>query len=338
MSITKAEMRKSVNSKSALWMKFTSAVSKGYHSYLHVFFEGEDGSYYSERINHFSSYNPKEIINYDCGGKDNVVLLWKKIKLNEYHKKVKTRFFVDKDYGLDSKEYDDLVYVTPNYSFENFYLEYMCFEKILINEFRVNSIDEEFLILTDIYINRLMEYKNIIANFNAFIICFHKLQSPIVIERCKISDFIDIYIDRIDVKKVMNFDTLKEYFHNKLTVDLRANKKYAEENFGKFDDAIDEVEKIFEEELKNVLNNLDELSHGKLEFYFLRNFLEDLKKSNSKKSIFKETRTSVFIDPQSKGLVSYLSKYAETPPCLIEFLKDIKGFKKSPVKKNDVAV
>ncbi|MBX9953896.1 hypothetical protein H7T43_03105 [Peribacillus simplex] len=49
---------------------------------------------------------------------------------------------------------------------------------------------------------------------------------------------------------------------------------------------IDSVEEMFKIEFEIVNKNLLKLSHGKLELYFLKKILEDLKKLNDKKDYF----------------------------------------------------
>lgn len=43
---------------------------------------------------------------------------------------------------------------------------------------------------------------------------------------------------------------------------------------------------MYQQELDNVIQNLDNLSHGKMELHFLKKIIENLKLLNGKKSIF----------------------------------------------------
>ncbi|WJX08187.1 DUF4435 domain-containing protein [Bacillus cereus] len=320
MAITKQRMKESLQDKSVAWTQFSRVNFKHSPQAIHCFFEGEDRKYYMDRVEDISLYPLEEIIGYDCKGKENVISLWKKIKGTIKYKTAIVCFFVDRDYGLSHENYDEIVYETPFHSLENFYVTRSTIQKILVKEFGINAIDLDYHKTLEDYENRLNEYRNILAKLNAFIISFQKIGAHLQIDKFKLNDFIQIGIEEIKILKDMSFENLKVYYFNKLNNEFKQGKKHSENNLRSFMEVIDSVEIMFKEEFEIVNNNIEKLSHGKLELYFLKKILEDLKKHNDKKSYFLFKRENISLDVNSKNLLSNLSKYAYTPKCLEEFI------------------
>lgn len=254
-------------------------------------------------------------------GKKNVIILWKKIKDNFKFSKVLTSFFIDKDYETKINQYDNNVFETPYHSLENFYVRPETFKRIIIKEFGIYTIEEDYSKVVHDYNEKLSEYRRLLAGLNAFIICFNKLEVSINIDKFKISDFVDIDIRKLEIKKEMNFESLKIYYLEKLQNEVRQNKNHAKENLEKFLNVIGVVESMYQQELDNVIQNLDNLSHGKMELHFLKKIIENLKLLNGKKEYFSCKRDSVNLDINSKNILSNLSQHAFTPEDLKEFLE-----------------
>ncbi|MBY0221772.1 DUF4435 domain-containing protein [Sporosarcina aquimarina] len=319
MAISKLSMKESLEDKSVAWMQFSRLDFRNLQA-IHCFFEGEDRKYYINRIEDISMKPLEEIIGYDCKGKRNVIRLWKKIKNNVKYQSVLSCFFVDKDYGLNPEDYDTSVYETPCYSIENLYVTRDTIKQILVKEFGINAINSDYNKTLQDYDNRLNEFRNILAGLNTFIICFQKLSASLDLEKFKLGDFIHIDIREIKVLKEMSFENINVYYHTKLSNECKQGKKYSEENLQSYLDVIGSVESIFKMEFEVVNKNLEKLSHGKLELYFLKKILENLKLLNDKKNYFSLKRDNISLDTNSKNLLSNLSKYAYTPKCLVEFL------------------
>jgi len=320
MSVTKEKMKASLKDKSSIWLTFSRTNYPKAKDSFHCFFEGEDRKYYIDRIEQYTNFKPERIIGYDCKGKDAVIELFKKIKSNEKYSSSSISFFVDRDYELDERIEDNSLYQTAYHSLENCYVVPSAFANIVNIELGINNIDEDFEKVLIDYKDRIDEFKNIAVYLNTFIICFQKLGGQLEFEKLNISNFIDIGIENIKVKLDFSFEGIKAFYLSKLIKEVETGKKHSNENYEKFCSIIDRVEEIFDEELSIVKANLDTKIHGKMELYFLKKIIEDLKRLNKAGQYFSHKRDCIYIDEQSKNILSNLSKYAETPNCLIEFL------------------
>ncbi|WP_372402338.1 DUF4435 domain-containing protein [Bacillus spizizenii] len=322
MAITKEFMRESLKEASVVWMDFSMKYAPFHNkNHIHCFFEGEDRKYYLDRIERYTSYSTENILSYDCKGKPNLLKIWKKISSKSKYNKVVKAFFVDKDYGLNTYEKDETVYETPYHSLENFYVNIETLERLLIKEFGLNSIDSDLKKVLNDFIERHKSFQEIIAPINAFIISFQELDSPIMIKKFKIEDFVEIRIDQINKLKENTFDSLKEYYLAKLNKDVRMRRKHSEDNLYKFNQIIDKVEERYFENLSKVYSNKDTLIHGKFELHFLKKIIDNLKSYNSNGQYFTRKRGNVNIDIQSSNILSNLSQYALTTKCLVAFLE-----------------
>lgn len=293
---------KSRDNLSVKFMEFTRISSKQKYA---VFFEGEDEKYYSIRIN--SIYPSLKWSGIKCGGKSNVVDIRKRIREHEAYSAAPCMFFVDADFDDNSNLINcDDIYITPCYSIENFYISIDTYTKVLSAEFGVNdSLD----------------------CFDNAIACFNEAKSS--------------YIDAI---KEFNFLIRELRFmerRRELTGRLNINN-ISFENLIKVD--IGNIEKIYDEkvpnsifpelpdgiviELDNSKQHFDNLSgeqwfRGKQNLEFFRIFIEKLKADRCKKNarkIFKD-KGNVKLQISKANCISELSQYADTPECLLEFLR-----------------
>ncbi|WP_431810232.1 DUF4435 domain-containing protein [Lysinibacillus capsici] len=323
MSITKDKMKNSLKDKSSIWLTFSRTNYPKAKDSFHCFFEGEDRKYYIDRIEQFTSFKSEEIIGYDCKGKKAVIDVYKKIISTQKYSSSALGFFVDRDYELDEKIEDSILYQTAYHSLENCYVVLSAFKDIVNKEFGINTIDEDFEKVINDYKDRIDEFRNIVAYINTFIICFQKLGGQLVLEKFNLSDFLDIGIESIQVKMDISLEEIKKYYLSKLTKDLEMNKKYSQENYDNFCSIISKVEEIFNDELLVVQTCLNTKIHGKMELYFFKKIIEDLKRLNKINKYFTHKRDCIYIEEQSKNILSNLSKYAETPNCLIAFLENL---------------
>lgn len=65
---------------------------------------------------------------------------------------------------------------------------------------------------------------------------------------------------------------------------------------------------------------MGKLFRGKFEIEFLKKIIDSLKAKNKTGGYFSQKYTSVHIDPNI-NILSALADYADTPQCLIDFLK-----------------
>ncbi|WP_342498768.1 DUF4435 domain-containing protein [Bacillus sp. FSL R5-0820] len=334
MAITKEFMRESLTEASVVWMDFSMKYVPCHNkNHIHCFFEGEDRKYYLDRIGKYTNYSPEKILSYNCKGKISLLKIWKKISSNSKYDNVVKAFFVDKDYGLNTYKKHETIYETPYHSLENFYVNIETLKSLLIKEFGLNSIDSDFKKVLKDFIERHKFFREIFAPINAFIISFQELDSPIMIKKFKIEDFVEIKIDQIKILKETNFDILKEYYLTKLNKDINMRRKHSEENLYKFNQIIDKVEERYFENFSKVYCNLDTLIHGKFELHFLKKIIDNLKSYNSNQQYFTRKLGNVNIDIQSSNILSNLSQYAMTTECLVAFLSKYKYVNEQEVVK-----
>ena len=268
---------------------------------LFCFYEGEDRKYYNSRIEKYSDYDFEHIISYDCGGKENVLNIYKLIGTSEKNNEIKKAFFIDRDF-IPSPLKKEEIYETPCYSIENFYVSASAFGKILVREFGINCNDQDYEKCIQDYKSRINEYNNLILYFNAWLSCQRKKGKDCF--KVKLSDFKimryfnNVSINKVEVKKIIDDAFLREYFKD-------ADYVVAEE--------VEEEKKLFNEKDRS------SLFRGKFELDFLKSVLKSLVELNKKQQYFAQKYNSVSLNPDT-NILSTLCEYADTPDCLIKFL------------------
>ena len=278
---------------------------KKYRDYLFCFFEGEDAKYYFPRIEKYSGYEYTKIIHYNCGGKKGVLKALNLVEKNRDEIYTAKAFFVDSDY--DTTKYNNsLLYQTPCYSIENFYTSEKAFSKMLNREFGINTTEKDFSKCCSDYSKRQQEFHNSTIYINSWLACQRLHEEgieenhKIVLSDFKISKlFSEIAIDSIVSKGEINREKIEELFPD--------SKKMEE----------CEIEKKIEYFKQG---GMGKLFRGKFEIEFLKKIIDSLKAKNKTGGYFSQKYTSVHIDPNI-NILSALADYADTPQCLIDFLK-----------------
>lgn len=280
---------------------------KNHEDCIFCFFEGEDYKYYDSRIEKYTKYNFEKTINYDCGGRKEVMKAYELISGKEEYANINKMFFIDRDFIPIEEKNKDL-YQTPCYSVENFYTSSSSFSRILNREFGVNTIDSDFNKCINDYIERQKEFHSCTRFLNAWLSCQRKKeiiehQEKISLSNFKISKlFSEISIEKIQEKQPIDLELLNRFFLDSYDIEDEILKKENE---------------FFGEENQH-------LFRGKFEMEFLRKIIDSLKEKNKKETYFTSKRTCVNIDPNVNTL-STLSDYADTPDCLISFLENHKA-------------
>lgn len=277
-------------------VNFKTFMSVIKNNQLPVCFEGKDVKYYRSRIEQYLTENFGHI---DCNGKSKVLALREEIQKNPQYKNRLCLYFVDCDFDDNSIcNYHD-VYITPCYSIENLYTSDKVLGKVISDEFGINPNDNDQLelfnkILSE-YNVRKQEFFKCIDEFNFYVYMIKISQSDISYSDIKLSKIINFKLDSIskkytcisevlDIDNPNDFDLSKahEYFANK------------------------EPERYF---------------RGKNNFQFLESFLNKLRDDATQKNITRKIFSKkTNIDFSINNLLSSISKYAETPQCLIDFL------------------
>lgn len=151
-----------LNKASVYYHKFLSKYKNDGNSRVYLFCEGHDDvGYYAHVV---QTYYPRiEIVKFNVEGKTNVLDIHDKINWNVYCKN-QILFFVDRDmsYWLnESQEFDDNIYITDGYSFENDMVDVRFFMEVLEDIYGfVNATDEEMNDIRDFYLKRWDAFVN----------------------------------------------------------------------------------------------------------------------------------------------------------------------------------
>lgn len=301
-------LREEAISDCVAYTEFMLQYKKGMDS-LYCFFEGfEDRTYYSIRINNLS--NVEDYNDYVCGGKDDVLKVHNLIKENSHYKEVKTGFFVDGDF--DEGPVPDTIYVTPTYSIENFYCSQESFEKIIVAEFKMKKIDNDFAKCVDNYLELQKQFNAKTLNLNAWLACQADYRNK------------NKGTSRLNIDK-----TVKSFFEKIVSPDLTAikplveiqTKQQLEVIFPKAQ-IIDDLE--FEKKVSDFRKvNQTEKFRGKFLLKFLENYLTRLQSIFGLSSSLFENKYSCSLRFEYATICSTLSQYAKTTNCLKEYIKKI---------------
>lgn len=270
-------------------------------------FEGEDGKYYTSKIDNFFS-KPWDSI--DAGGKSKVLKLREKVKSNPTYKNKLALYFVDADFSdnVNIMNEED-IYITPCYSVENFYFSENLIEKVLRDEFKVSPSNEEkedfdkaiqtFRILKSQYLDAITSFNELIY----FIRTVYQKNNPnktrLNINNVKFTDLVKISLTK--VSKIYDESNPRNIFkdlEDNVVIDFEVGKK--------FFDGKDNT-KAF---------------RGKQNLEFIRTFLECLKKDRvcaTNRELFTK-KAGVKLGLSKENCLSELSQYADTPNCLRNFL------------------
>jgi hypothetical protein len=300
-------LKTSRNSISVKFLEFTRIVSKSTNR-VAIFFEGEDEKYFSGRINNirpdikWSGVNSK--------GKFNVVELRTKIRKHPVYQNSSCLFFVDRDFdsNADINGLND-IYLTPCYSIENLYISNSTFERIIAAEFGLSDTTEEhkcYEKLLNIYIKTKDSYLQEIKYFNCLIRELRKMEykgtinSRLNINNLSIDDLVSVNIGNVVKKYNENapFSLFSELPH-----DLQVCLQSSEDHFAEL--------------------SAELWYRGKQHLEFLRVFLGRVKEDRCKKTsrILFQSKGNVKLSLTKANTISELSQYADTPPCLKEFLE-----------------
>lgn len=277
---------------------------KFHNDYLFCFFEGEDSKYYNERILKYTGYDSHHIINYNCGGKKQVIKAFDLINNCNLYSHVKKAFFIDKDFEPYDTRLKEEIYQTPCYSIENFYTSINAFERIISREFLLNPIDDDLNMCVKDFTKAQEKFHEYITFFNAWIFCQREKEREEGHELVNLGDFKisklfnHITIDNVKCKRDITLECIKEYFPSSYDID---------------EARMNEVIDAFK------ASNRQQAFRGKFELEFLKLIIDDLKRKNKDHSYFSVHRECVRIDAHNNSL-STLSQYADTPDCLKIFL------------------
>ncbi|CNH93510.1 Uncharacterised protein [Yersinia frederiksenii] len=284
-------------------------------------FEGEDEKYFSPRLTSLLGNHTWHGIN--TGGKPAVVELYNIISTHNFYKNVNYLCFIDRDFeDWFNNPNSELIYITPGYSIENFYVTETCFRRILSAEFGVSEFNEN----SSDYNQCMMKYNNLMSEFISCISTFNYwVKSHRIMKRD------DNTIPKLNVRNIKTLDLISI---NLDSVSINYNVSSIN---SVFKDATDiSIPPNIYEEAKNTLP-LDKghiLFRGKQNLDFIRNFLMKLKEDrvSSSPTLF-SSKGNVRLALSKENAISELSQYADTPECLQVFMKSFLEKKKIDIQR-----
>lgn len=293
-------LRSARNSIAVILYKYLQLRNHNKDKCIYIFEGNEDYSFYSTLINRILKKSVK-ITPLCVNGKDNVLELREKLKLNEEKSAQKVLFFIDRDYDL-LKGYTKTnnLYMTPSYSIENLLVTEKNLKELLIGEYHCNDHHamEDITKINGLYRSRLNEFTSVMKKTNQLI---HYIR----VQDIKINSInVDVFkkIAKVSLEEVscLSHDCWK---HIGLSSDIS-------------NDCLNITKKEFDK--------LDPVKNwrGKFLYGFFIKFLSLLKEDRGQKKpkYFKE-RKNIDFNPTG-DIIRTLASMMEIPICLKSFVED----------------
>lgn len=303
------ELRKSRDVYTVAWREFLVSQSSDSKT-VFCFFEGEDNKYYIGRLKPI--LNPNATIRpLVCGGKSGVVRvnqLWGQ-KFDGAKTPPKSLFFLDRDFDSRSKfRFYGMAYVTPCYSIENLFVSEACVSAILENEFGVHTIEcITSCAALNLFDTLLKEFLDASTLINAWIFLHRKHESlnPGV-EKLNLNNvgFNELFkVTLSGVERLYSESSLASLFPKARTIDVEELRRY---------------ERWFQ------CLDRRRICRGKYLVEFLRKALEIIKadRVSTTPRWFPQKKT-VKLGLSRENIISELCQYADTPPCLARFIRQL---------------
>ncbi|WP_455789292.1 DUF4435 domain-containing protein [Clostridium butyricum] len=282
-------------------------------SIVYGFFEGNDDySYYGFRI---KKYSDKEILEYECNGKENVLNLYSMIKSNtKAFDENELLFFVDKDFEINNIKSKD-IYVTPVYSIENFYMTDSAFNEFLKGELHINNYSKgnkkiDYDKVTKYYKGERSKFIKKVGLLNIWYSLQKNkskgLEEGIEPDLSKLKSVYGKYLRNDIINGQITIERLKELTNR--YIDVTEFEIKGEEIRLCSNPLVNFRGKYFEEFLYKTLN------------FIIEDANKPINKPDKPKLLFSEKR-KVNLPIGKDNLISLLSQYADTPNCLDEYLK-----------------
>nr|WP_257229580.1 DUF4435 domain-containing protein [Acinetobacter sp. YH12021] len=313
-------------------IEFGIAKSKGYEIFIGI--EGDDQPYYNSVVK--TKFPNKKIAFIRCGFREKVldyIEYLKKCDSKDYRNSIFFGF-VDHDYDEEFiPEYSDRTYVTPCYSYENFYTTISAFQRLLEAKFHVkdfNEFSQDFESATTNYLKCRDQFFSLIKDIEAIV------RTGYLMEKKGISSEKKTHVSKFkltqSIVSVNGFQfnltqTMQDWVDNL--------DRYVKREF------YDEVRSKYDGLNSDALNNF---IRGKIIFDFYIRYLHDLLRDEADKNSLcfnVRNQTRLFNDQlndrtQAKNLLnvrlkstdlveasSNLAPFADVPPCLLNFLDNI---------------
>jgi len=269
------------------------------------FFEGEDQKYYGVRIDLAKPNFQYECV--DCGGKSQVIQLFELISNHDQYKTARAAYFVDRDFDMPlSADKRHSIYETPCYSVENLYCNTDVVRRILNAELKIDEDGDEDLLYRKcfgMFVKLQKEFHTAIRPVNAYIKAHRHLEAAGGVSALNLNNL------SLDKLVLIKLDSVVSIYDAKSLPSLFSTTASVS------NDDITTADITFsDDDLVNVLR-------GKYEIEFVRQFFVKLRdESRQGNSEFHSLNGRIRLQLSKTNLISELSQYASTPPCLREYL------------------
>lgn len=282
---------------------FLSYTLKKSSQNIFLFFEGHDDfKYYCPRISLIK--NDKEYKKYDCNGKENVIKVYNMIvNKTTDDKNVIKMFFVDKDFD-DNSLIDKEIYVTPTYSIENLFFTNLAIKNMILAEMGLSEHSEDDECDFNIAFKYIINFRDKIIRDILYGNACYSLQIKKAHESGRNKPNL-LPIKKYDViKMISRFEDIKS----------------------RITDYIEVSEIEIETECARLNSDPVRLLRGK---YLLEKMpkcinkiVEESNRGRNHSEHFFSKKRHMTLNTSEKSLISDLSSYAETPACLIKYIKE----------------
>jgi len=287
------------------------AVSVSYQSFvllttsnphaLFCFFENKDAPYYHLRIK--SNFNG-EFHYISCGNKSLVKKTYGLIKNHVEYDHYKKAFFIDRDFDESIKNRFAEIYETPCYSIENLYCSTLSIKELIKTDFQIGEENALHNTILQLYQTLQTDFLNASLLFNAW----YKLQKKkrqelnrilnVKLDDSLIPTFIEMSLQGIDSNYTL--ESILEKYPDCLPYENH-----------ELDTVLDELR----------ADNLQLVLRGKYIFNFMTSFIRKLIEdgADARRRVIMNKKIRYNMDNSMS--LTLLTSYAETPTCLVEFLK-----------------
>lgn len=282
---------------------FLSYVQNKSSQEIFLFFEGRDDfKYYCPRIS--SICNDKKYKKYDCNCKENVIRIHSMI-INQTIRdnKIIRMFFVDKDYD-DNSNIDDDIYITPTYSIDNLYFTDVAIENMLRAEMGLSEQSKDDADDFNVAYNYIKNYRDNIIKDVLYGNACYSLQ---------IKKSNGVSGDKPNLSGIKRYDDI-------------ANITKPEELSKKIKNYIEISDSEIKEECKRLSFDAVRYIRGKYMLEKMPKCIQKIAEESNKGAkheghLFSKKRY-MRVNISESTLISNLSNYAETPRCLIKYIKE----------------
>lgn len=258
-----------------------------------LLFEGEDERYYAARIASEAEYS--SVI---CNGKENLIEAYNLAKQHRLLSQMKIIGFIDKDYDANITNPD--IYVTPCYSIENLYCTTNVFYRILSAEFGLCQY-ADVAECNHLYANVYEKFENDLSGISILSAWFRFQRDT---------------ESRVQAKKKLSVNVidLADIFGSSSTRHIQYIKEKCPKSYKWTKDT--KAQYLADDFHDDPISNY----RGKWVLELFMKYLRPLIESGKSQSLGFKTQKKPTIAISGNGIAS-LSSYADTPECLVSFLR-----------------